>query len=240
MYRIYFITNVVNGKVYVGLTKRTIETRWKGHIKATRKTYFANAITKHGPDNFEIQEVAQAPTLFEAMRLERFWIGMCQSYRPENGYNTTFGGENGFVVESARQKMSDKSLARWADPEYKERLSEAHRGLLVGPKNPAYGKAFWKGKTHSEETKQRLSETRIKLFQDPEFKQRMSEANTGKHHTEEGRVNIAKGLLGNQYRKGIPHSEEVKKRISESLKKSREERSRKIAEALFIKSVAWG
>jgi group I intron endonuclease len=66
----------------------------------------------------------------------------------------------------------------------------------------------------------KISETRKELFKDPEFKSYMTEANTGKHHTESGKANISKALEGNQYRKGIPHDEETKKRVSESLKRA--------------------
>jgi len=74
------------------------------------------------------------------------------------------------------------------------------------------------GSMPTDLTCQKISETRKELFQNPEFKARMAEANTGKHHTAEGRANISKGLEGNQYRKGIPHDEETKKKVSESLK----------------------
>lgn len=76
------------------------------------------------------------------------------------------------------------------------------------------------GSMPTDLTCQKISETRKELFQDPDFKARMAEANTGKRHTEEGKANIAKALEGNQYRKGIPHDEATKKKVSESLKKA--------------------
>ena len=58
------------------------------------------------------------------------------------------------------------------------------------------------------------------MCKDPKFKSRMSAANMGKHHTEEGKAHIAESLKGNQYRKGIPHDEEVKARIAASMRAS--------------------
>jgi group I intron endonuclease len=73
------------------------------------------------------------------------------------------------------------------------------------------------GSQPTEATKKKLSEIRKKQFEDPEFKARMSAANIGKNHTEEGRQNISLALQGNQYRKGIPHSEEMKEQIRQSV-----------------------
>jgi hypothetical protein len=76
------------------------------------------------------------------------------------------------------------------------------------------------GTPHTEETKRLLSEQKLAAFANPEYKTRMSKANTGKHHTAEGRANISKGLEGNQYRKGIPHDEATKARIAASMRAS--------------------
>ena len=76
------------------------------------------------------------------------------------------------------------------------------------------------GTPHTEETKQYLREQKLAAYADPEYKARISAANVGKHHTEEGRANISKGLQGNQYRKGIPHDENTKARIAASMRAS--------------------
>ena len=53
---IYKITNLVNGKSYVGQTIRTIEERWKQHIKDSKGNkddfYLHRAIRKYGKENF--------------------------------------------------------------------------------------------------------------------------------------------------------------------------------------------
>lgn len=76
------------------------------------------------------------------------------------------------------------------------------------------------GSEPTDATREKLSKTRKKQFEDPEFKARMIAANVGKSHTEEGKANISKALEGNQYRTGIPHSEETKLQVSESVKRS--------------------
>lgn len=66
-------------------------------------------------------------------------------------------------------------------------------------------------------TCQKISETRKEMFQDPDFKARMSAANLGKHHTPEGRANISKGSTGN-HKLGTKQTEEAKAKASASLK----------------------
>lgn len=52
---IYKCTNLLNGKVYIGQTKMTLEWRlnnpWCGHCKNTG-TYIGTAINKYGKENF--------------------------------------------------------------------------------------------------------------------------------------------------------------------------------------------
>lgn len=65
---IYLITNKVNGKYYVGRTTRTIEARWKEHIKCmnsgdNRHLYLA--MRKYGLENFIIEELYKCVSLDE-------------------------------------------------------------------------------------------------------------------------------------------------------------------------------
>lgn len=76
------------------------------------------------------------------------------------------------------------------------------------------------GSMPTEYTRKKLSKTRKEQFLDPEFKARMTAANVGKNHTEQGKQNIATALAGNQYRKGIPHDEASKSKISAGLLKA--------------------
>lgn len=57
---IYKITNLINGKVYVGFTEKTIQERWLAHTKKAKvKTnrYLYDAMNKYGYENFSITEV---------------------------------------------------------------------------------------------------------------------------------------------------------------------------------------
>lgn len=88
---VYVATNKINGKQYVGLTKRTLKDRWNQHVNVANKhanTYFHHAIVKHGADSFDVVQVASAIDLKYLADLERLVIA---SVKP--AYNQTNGGE---------------------------------------------------------------------------------------------------------------------------------------------------
>lgn len=104
---IYKITNLVNGHMYIGLTRQPLQTRWKKHLKDSKHLdyYFYRAIKKYGPDNFtqEILEEISNPSKLDEK--ERYWINHYDTFK--NGYNSTTGGEGGCTFsEAARRKMS--------------------------------------------------------------------------------------------------------------------------------------
>ena len=57
---IYKVTNNINGKMYIGQTRRTIEQRWKQHIydsfnNSLDTSAFHCAIRKYGIEAFKIE-----------------------------------------------------------------------------------------------------------------------------------------------------------------------------------------
>ena len=96
-YKLYLVTNKVNGKVYVGLTIGPLENRLKQHFAAARrgrKSAFSNAIMKYGEDAFRIELIStDARTYEELQELEVLEIAKRDAIR--NGYNTALGGSIG-------------------------------------------------------------------------------------------------------------------------------------------------
>lgn len=94
---IYKITNKVNGMVYIGQTKNSIETRWKAHC-ADRKSKHAcfklqKAINEFGKAAFTVEQIDVATTKDEANEKEMYWISFYDAI--EKGYNTSPGGKYG-------------------------------------------------------------------------------------------------------------------------------------------------
>lgn len=103
---IYKVTNQINYHMYIGQTMRTIDARWKQHVKDAMSEvddyYFHRAIRKYKKENFVVVQidVICSKTLselkFELNKLERHYINIFNTYNP-NGYNGALGGEGSSV-----------------------------------------------------------------------------------------------------------------------------------------------
>ena len=89
MIGIYKITNLINGKVYIGQSIH-IEIRWKEHKYSNDATPLHQAFNKYGIDNFKF-EVVEECTIDELNELEIYYIQYFNSLVP-NGYNQQYGG----------------------------------------------------------------------------------------------------------------------------------------------------
>lgn len=90
---IYKITNQINGKIYIGKTYNSIESRFKEHVRDSKrqrneKRPLYVAINKYGSENFSLELIEETN---EPEEREKFWIEYFQSYK--NGYNATTGGD---------------------------------------------------------------------------------------------------------------------------------------------------
>lgn len=87
---IYLITNKINNQKYVGLTTRTVEIRWKEHIRRSSEA-IDKAIAKYGKENFTIETLEECPDELLDEK-EQYWIAYYDSYN--KGYNCTGGGRD--------------------------------------------------------------------------------------------------------------------------------------------------
>lgn len=103
---IYKITNITNGKVYIGATTKTLETRWNEHKQDyIRRRYekrpLYSAMKKYGIENFQIEvlEECDEDLVFER---EVYFISKYNSYEGE-GYNATPGGEGRPIISKEEE-----------------------------------------------------------------------------------------------------------------------------------------
>ena len=99
---IYKVTNNINGKMYIGQTRRTIEQRWKQHIydsfnNSLDTSAFHCAIRKYGIEAFKIEQVEECDNE-QLNNRETYWINYFDTFH--NGYNLTTGGEHPWKWES--------------------------------------------------------------------------------------------------------------------------------------------
>lgn len=118
MWLIYQITNRITGKRYIGVTGRSLRTRWHGHLNHAadhgRTGALQRSIRKYGPQTFLIELVTEAIDEREAGAIERALIAERRTMVPF-GYNMTTGGEDtvGFRHSAeTKQKLREKLLAK--------------------------------------------------------------------------------------------------------------------------------
>ena len=138
---IYCITNLVNGKKYVGQTVQTLHGRWSHHVSDARRnnrSCIQRAICKYGPTAFRIEIVANCSSYAEMDEHERAIIASMGTCDRNRGYNLTDGGEG-----------KGKEFTE----EYRKRLSESHKGkapwnkgMVTGPLSEEHRKKI--GEAH--------------------------------------------------------------------------------------------
>lgn len=209
MIGIYTIRNVSNGKCYVGKSETDIEKRWKSHLALLNddkhyNTYLQRAYNKDTSSfHFDVLEIC---TPEECDEREKYWINKFNSYERSHGYNLTYGGEGGIPTEETREKIRITSLGRLHSEESKRKMSELRKGkprskeVIMKLTQSKLGKPSWnKGKTgiFSEETLKRIGEA------------------SKRNHRSNPQIGAKNGMFGKK------HSEETKKKMSESRTKEK-------------------
>lgn len=100
---IYKVTNNINGKIYIGQTRQSIERRWSQHITNSKleqsHSLLDMAIKKYGKDNFTIKCVEEIfmetkqRLIDELNTKEKEYIKIFNSSSKQGNYNITDGGE---------------------------------------------------------------------------------------------------------------------------------------------------
>ena len=208
---IYKITNLINGKIYVGLSTKTVEEsiNYYGSGRLINE-----AIDKYGKENFCKEILEDNIKDLELLKnREIYWIDSLKSHVHFDNYNLTLGGDgslglspsaewrkkisdgikNSPKYSASKEIMSEKSKERWKDHAYKAKMSEMRMGHPAYPNQQEAASKIWKGKKLPKEVVEKI---------------RM--ANTGRRFSDE--VNKSKG------RPGRIISEEQKQAVSKALK----------------------
>lgn len=140
MYCIYKITNMSNGKEYIGQTCKKLHERMSQHKwDATHsESHMYNAplqidIRNFGVDNFMYEIVATCDDKDKADELEDAYIIKLNTLIP-NGYNRDRGGCK--RSETTKTKISESHKGLKKSEEHKRHIKEATTGTRVGGDNP--------------------------------------------------------------------------------------------------------
>ena len=140
-YTVYRLTSP-SGKIYIGITSRSVKQRWNNGRGYTRCRAMYKAIKKYGWENIKKEILLENTTESEAKSLEKLLIKLHRSNERGYGYNLTEGGDGTvgcYPSEETRRKMSESrkgkkfpNRQRFYSNEERKRLSER----LKGTKNP--------------------------------------------------------------------------------------------------------
>ena len=154
---VYKITCRVNGKVYIGITVKSVDLRWRAHCRAARSgrnvgSLLQAAILKYGDAAFEVETLMACATWEQACVAERELIEEFDCFI--NGYNATKGGEGTLGFKPSKETRALLSKLRRGRPKseaHKSAISAAKKGVHVKPEHIHKCGNAWRGKKQPEE-----------------------------------------------------------------------------------------
>jgi len=162
---VYYITNTLNGKLYIGVTLN-LQSRWRRHLilarsKAEKRQHIHQAIAKYGPEAFTFEAIACATTWDDALATETLLIKSLGTR--QFGYNRTNGGDG-----VAGLTWSDETRAKHAarTPYVRTEAVRAMQRLVMKGKKPTEAvieaaRAVNKGRKLSDATRAAMSASRM-------------------------------------------------------------------------------
>lgn len=138
---IYMITNLTNGKKYIGLTKNTFNSRYGAAGTGAERTFkyysykgnsvnehLYNSMKKHGVENFRVDIIDQAENLDELKEKEKFWIKFYNTRDDRCGYNVSEGGDLGGGSSWRFVHYKRNTILKWHDTDLFEKLIDEGYG----------------------------------------------------------------------------------------------------------------
>ena len=193
---IYLLRNIINNKIYVGQAKNFYNRMTKYRLGYEKNRVIGKALEEYGLENFEVSILEKNLEIKDLDKYEQYWMDFYESYNENIGYNickkahSTQGYKH---TEESKKKMS----------EIKKAFFKANPNFLCGENNPMYGKH------PSQETRDKMSKSRLGNQNAKGCKWTMSEEQKEKHRL---------SMLGKQNCLGRKLSKETKIKIGNSNK----------------------
>jgi group I intron endonuclease len=168
MYKLYQITNTVNEKSYIGITKLSINERWNVHVSNSRKPKYPLhfAIAKYGQEVFNIKLLEENEDRRFISSLEEPTIQQLKTHITQQGYNVAKGGYGGDLGSESNTKRIEtiNNFSPERKAEYKDRLQKRNLGKTketdlgrLSQSNKIKGNTFRKDIPHDSDSKLKIS-----------------------------------------------------------------------------------
>lgn len=209
IYCVYVHTNKINGKKYVGQTCQNVERRWRDGEGYKESPRFYNAIKKYGWDGFYHEIIASNLTIEESNHFEELLINKLNTTNELFGYNLSSGGENKFISQDTKNKLSNSLKGKNKSVQMRNKLSKSR----IGNNNPMFGK---RGVLNPLCGIPKTEEHKLKLSKSNKGKQSgENHPMFGKHHKQESIDKMKKSHKGLQSGESHPmfgkhHTDESK------------------------------
>jgi len=164
---IYKVTNLINGKVYIGQTIAKFSVRKSQHIydaKNGSNVHFHLALRKYKSENFLWEIICDCVSIEECNEKEKYFISFYQSTDREKGYNLDFGGKNSERSEETKNKI--KLSKQNISEETKDKIRKANTGKKLSEETKSKLRVANLGKKLSEETIEKLKSNNCKYWKD--------------------------------------------------------------------------
>lgn len=112
---VYLITNKISGNVYIGITRASLNKRWKSHVRSAivenAKSKLYDAMRSYGVENFSIAVLEEVDSEEEMLSKEKYYIAY---YRNLHGstYNILDGGKSYFPIVDKKDWKNKLKKAR--------------------------------------------------------------------------------------------------------------------------------
>lgn len=177
---LYCVTNKTTGKLYVGVSRRSVRERWGRHVSSARspRTRLHGAIAQYGADDFVVETLHTYDTHGEALWAEEALILNLDLLA--TGLNSRPGGvQSPMWNPEVRSKMSASLRGRTLSPEHRAAIGRAGLGRRRGPHSEAVRariSAAKRGVSLSEEHRKKIGDGVRGQTRTPETKTKQSAA----------------------------------------------------------------
>lgn len=172
---IYLVTNLENGKKYVGQHNTTdYLARWKKHLydmKGGSNLLLHKAIRKYGEEAFKVERLCVCP-VDSLTDLEGYYAEQYDSYMWDSGYNMVWCAKS-------------FNLGLKHTPESIEKNRRAHLGKKMSPEAIEKTRQAHLGKKHTPEHIEKIRQAQLGRKQSPEAIENNRQSKLGKKHTPE-------------------------------------------------------